>query len=153
MSAKTLPIRGLVRLLVVIEALVCFGPLLFLLCVGVLLSPIWIISLTFDPEMTGEGAWPSVYSLGMVSLGIVGTVALIFVVAEIISDRQLLNTRIRLGLVALGLLGVMMFNWPWVPTLLDGGMSFEATWPLLLYLVMPVTCSIHLLRLSARMTR
>jgi hypothetical protein len=145
--------RGLVRFLVVIEALVCFGPLLFLLLLGVLLSPIWIISLTLDPEMTGEGGWPSLYSLGMVLLGIVGTIALIFVVLEIISDRQWLNTRVKQSLVALGLLGVMMFNWPWVPTVLDGDMTLEAIWPLLLYLVMPVICSIHLLRLSARMKR
>ena len=140
----------LARLLIVIEALVCFGPLLFLLCLGVLLVPIWIIGLTLDPPgPEPRAAWDSVYSLLLVILGSCGALGLTCAVVEIISGKRWFRW-LTMPLIALGIAAVLMLNWPWIPTIFAGEMSLDALWPLLLYLGLPIGCSVHFLWLLSR---
>jgi hypothetical protein len=143
--------RVLGRLLVVIEALICFGPLLFLLCFGFLFTPLWIAGLTLDvPTAEPVPAWDFVYPLLLIVLGALGTLALLFVLLEIASGKRLFSTRTRTWLFLPGLAAVLLFNWPWVQTLLAGEMTLDAIWPILIYFVLPIAGSIHLLWLAAR---
>jgi hypothetical protein len=140
------------RFLVIIEALICFGPLFFLLSLGFLLTPFWVAGLAIDPFVAREPApaWDFIYPIAMVLLGILGIVALTAVVLEIVRGRQWFAPAVRRGVVAPGILAVLMFNWPWLPILLAGEMTFEAIWPLLIYFALPLAASLHLVWLASR---
>jgi hypothetical protein len=144
--------RLFARLLILIEAFVCFGPLLLLLGLGALVAPFWVISLTLDLRDGTEPVppWDFLYPLLLVLFGALGTLALVCVLFEVISGILWFSARLRMALVAPGILAVLMFNWPWIPTLLAGEMTVDAISPLLMYFVLPVGCSIHLLWLSSR---
>lgn len=147
--------RVLARLLVVVEALVCFGPLLLLLGVGLLLTPFWVAGMAVAPEQTAEPtpAWDFLYPLMMVLLGVVGIIALACVVVEIASGKRLFSMSVRAGVMAPGVLAVLMFNWPWIPTLLAGELTFDALWPLSIYCILPLAGSAHLLWLASTNAR
>jgi hypothetical protein len=70
-------------------------------------------------------------------------------VFEIIRGKRLFSARVRKVVVTPGIVAVLMFNWPWIPTLFAGEMTFEAIWPLLIYFILPLGGSIHLLWLSS----
>ena len=138
--------RTLARLMVVIEVFVCFGPLLLLLLLGLLLVPFWLMGITTQLA----SPWDFFYPLFLILFGMLGVVALISIVLEITWGKQWFSARLRKGLFVPGLIGVLMFNWPWLPTLLAGEMTVDAIWPLLIYFLLPVASSIHLLWLASR---
>jgi hypothetical protein len=136
-------LRALVRFLVIVEALVCFGPLVLILFLGVLAAPFWIGVLARGlPTTTPQASvWEVLVPLLLVGFGLIGVVALICGVVEIVCDRRWFSSRVRAAFAAPGILAVLLVNWPLVP--ID-------IWGLLIYFVLPIGASIHLLWLASR---
>jgi len=126
-APRQLPMSVLVRLLVLVEALVCFGPLLLLLALGLLYTRL-------------DRLWPLVLAV----LGLSGTLGLIFAITQIVSGRRwlLLPTRC---LFAGGVFAVLLLNWTWIPSLLNGERALNDVWLVLFFLLLPVAGSLHLL--------
>jgi hypothetical protein len=141
--AQALMMRALLRFLVIVEAIVCFGPLVLLLFLGVLAAPFWIIVLAGGlPTTTPQAsAWEVFEPLLLVGFGLIGIVVLACVVLEIVCNMRWFDPRVRAAFAAPGILAVLLVNWPLLP--ID-------IWGLLIYFVLPVGGSVHLLWLASR---
>ena len=91
--------RPSAKALLAIELLVCFGPVLRLLLVGVAIVPIQFFVATTDP-LNWHSAWGGV---GQVTGGLIGTVALAYVASRLFADQGSINrpTWVCIG-IALG---------------------------------------------------
>jgi hypothetical protein len=152
------------RLLIPLEALVCFGPLLFILLLGIFFSPGWIIGIDQELEALGGAAsltfndlphiWQWLYPLVLIILGLAGAVGIISAVFLIVSNRpRRTGALVAKYLSFAGLMAVALFNYPWVSTVLDGDVTLDAVWPLLFYFALPLTAALHIILLLSHQSK
>jgi len=142
------------RCLLWLVALVCFGPLTVQWLLGVLIFPFWVGMLAFqiaEPERFNDPSvslWDFVWPMGFVISGGVGLVGLLRVLTLSRRRRPTSHRVFTLGLVAVGLVPLLIFDaWIVVQTLgdLSAGVPVVA---LAIYLVLPFTGAAWLLRES-----
>jgi hypothetical protein len=129
--------RAFVQILLILEVVVCFGPMTLILLMGALLVPIQIIALVDEP-LLWEGP---AEVIGMVLCGASGLATLTFLLAKIF-DTSRPTTIKRPWLV---LVGATIEVLP----LLEPLTSPMVAWRILG--AMPIVASLHVLFLSRRM--
>jgi hypothetical protein len=136
--------------LICAEVVLCFGPLVVMLWLALLVSPIWIrllVSFVRSPgtiqDPGGLGLTAVVLLLTVVLTGVCGVVGLIRTVLLILKDpSNPKRTRLTLWLFLAGVIALSLYNF-WVP------------WPdgivgVLVFYLLPGASSIHLLYLARR---
>jgi len=120
----------------IVELVVCFGPLIPLLFVGLLVVPVQLMMVGTAPS---PNWFDAVIALGQVTCGLIGLASLAYVVSKLFDDHGSINrpTLVCIG-VALGALAVM-------PIVL----SRSLVWTLVGLL--PLIASLHILLLARRM--
>lgn len=105
--------------LLYVEAVVCFGPLAFVLIFGVLIFPIWTVMLmgyafgSFDPVPDGPMLmpWLVIWPMTLVACGLLGLLGLARVLWILSSGIDAPRWRIvTLVLVGIGVFGLIAFN-------------------------------------------
>jgi len=98
-----------------IEAVLCFGPLVSMLIFGLLLLPIWIFALVADvtgllPHVqSAESVWPGVFNIAIVGCGVLGIAGLIIVLQALTTGVAEFPRWQTLAMVALGIIGAAGF--------------------------------------------
>jgi hypothetical protein len=128
--------RRLHKALLVLEVLVCFGPMCMMLALGALLIPIQLVALVDEPPLW-EGP---VEVIGSVLCGAVGLATLVYVLGKLV-DVPNQNIARPLLVLAGALIGV-------VP-LIDVVTSPELVWRILG--AMPIAAGLHVLFLARKM--
>lgn len=138
-----------------IEVFVCFAPISVNLLFGILILPTWIAMVlsfslgqgTFaDPEEIGVVAWSMFLTVtGVIGLAGVGLLAWIIVVDR--RNRWLI--RLTKAMVIVGTASLLAFNVSSVGfAIYEGGIDARLALWLVVFLVMPVACTLHLLYLG-----
>ena len=125
--------RAFCRLLLTIEVLVCFGPMILLLGIGALLIPIQIAALIYEPLLWQGPA----EVIGFVLCGVIGLTSLFFLLSKIDSGVPVRRPWLVLAGAIVGT----------VP-LLDAVTSPMLVWQVLGAL--PIASGLHLLFLGRR---
>jgi hypothetical protein len=141
--------QTVLRILLWIEAAVCFGPLAFVVWLGALIFPVWVGMLaamlfgvvpTVDPA--GGSVWHVVAPMGFVLGGVTGLVGLVRVLLALSRREAPLQPSSATSVMLLvGLLTLVSFN------LYSGGLPGNTS-ALMVYVVLPGIGSLHLLFLS-----
>ena len=140
------------RLLIGFEIVVCLGPVLVMLAVGVVLFPIWIGMLLLfatnpDRFIAGSGGVLAVsISVGVSVLGILGAISVIRLYSLVWQPPPTMTSRrVTLALTSAGLVALVGFN------LIDGNVSLSAMserpWVFLFLFMLPMVCAAHILYL------
>jgi hypothetical protein len=144
--------RALFVALLWIEAAVCFGPVFFVLLLGILIFPVWVTMILaalagIAPWNDGAGGslWDAVWAMVFVLCGLIGVVGLVLtLVALSRNERPLRRSRATAFMVAVGLVGLACFN-------LRGGAFPTALPALLAYYLLPGLGSAHILYLARQL--
>jgi hypothetical protein len=124
------------RVLLTIEVIVCFAPLLLMLVVGALLIPMQVLGISDEPLI-----WQGPATLiGSVVCGVIGLFTLIFVLANLFLGRSSIDKP------ALICTGVALGALPIVPIAVFGD-----SLPWRLFGVLPLAATAHILFLGRRM--
>jgi hypothetical protein len=138
------------RLLIGLEIVVCFGPVLAMLTMGLVLFPVWLGMLLFaatnqERFVDGSGGVVAVViSIVLSLLGILGVIAIIRLYNLMWQDSPSPTGRkVTLVLSCAGLIALTGFN------LVDGNLSptgvSDHPWVFLLLLALPMICAGHML--------
>ena len=129
--------RAFVKTLLVLEVVVCFGPMTLVLTMGALLLPIQVIALVNEP-LLWEGP---AEVIGMVLSGAIGLATLVFLLVKIFDAPRPMSVK-RPWLVVVGAaVGVM--------SLLDPLTSPMVGWRIVA--AMPIVAGLHVLFLSRQL--
>jgi hypothetical protein len=121
------------KMLLALEAVVCFGPVAFFLPIGVLMLPMQIAELFRHPEH-----WQDHLSLvGLVICGVAGMTALCFVVAKLWDNSRIERPLLVLAGTAMGVAGLVGYT---------NGISDDSVWVVLGAL--PLLATAHILFLA-----
>ena len=136
-SDSVISMRGPYKILLLIEVLICFGPMTVMLLIGVLLIPIQIFALIDEPLL-----WDGpVYVLGSVTFGGCGLGALAYTLGQLFSPNGAIKRpAIVLGCTMLGALPLLI----WVIPTSDG-----IGWRILA--AMPMVCAAHIVYMARGM--
>lgn len=132
-----------------IEALVCFGPLFFMLALGVLFLPVWLAMLAamltgVMPWVDGAGTsgwrvvWPVLFVLG----GVIGIIGLVRMLVALSGREPPRASRATSVMIFVGLFTLVAHN-------LYGGLPGNVI-ALLVEWVLPGIASVHLMYLGRR---
>lgn len=139
----------LAKWMLVTEVVVCFGPSILMLLVGLLLSPIWILGLF--PQLIGVDEvpmWDALRPILFLLSGLAGIVGLVCIVAKIIRSDAVRPTRFEVVMALLGLAAIIGFNAPWT-LIADYDRLVRTEWlAYVVFLLLPVIASLHLLWLA-----
>ena len=135
----------------VLEALVCFGPIGLVLLLGVIFLPAWVSMLLAyfsDAESSGltEGPWVVIRPMLVVIGGVIGLIGLVRVLVLLSSQRAKPGgRRLTLAMVAIGISALLLFHW------MGGGippLGVDAVPALLVYWILPAIGIVHFLFLA-----
>ena len=121
------------KLLLLVEAIVCFGPAAIFLPIGVMMVPMQIAELIAHPQHWRDQLW----FFGLVICGVVGIGALCFVLAKLWDNSRIERPLLVLVATALGLVGLVSYA---------GGIPDSAG--LALVLALPMLSTAHILFLA-----
>lgn len=132
-----------------IEAVICFGPLAFVVLLGAFIFPFWIMTLVAamigtGPWVDGAGRtmWDFVRSMSFVSAGIVGLIGLVRVLLVLSrNDHPPRRSTATVAMVLIGLLALVSFHF------YRGHVGRNLT-SFLVYFLLPGVGSVHLLYLA-----
>jgi hypothetical protein len=127
--------RAVLRTLLIVEMVVCFGPMTILLMMGALLVPIQVMALVWEP-LLWEGP---VEVIGLVLSGSIGLVTLIVLLDKVFDETATVR---RPWLVLAGAVVGML-------ALIEPLTSSSGVWRALA--AMPLIAGLHVLYLSRRM--
>ena len=143
--------RWLSNALLILEALICFGPIAGVMLLGAFFLPLWLNMLIaywtetvvpFDPE--GSLPWDFIWPMVVVMAGIIGMIGLARVMSIVLrSEPRPQGRKMTIVLVAIGLGGLTLFN-----VALGGISPFKAPVASLIYWILPGLGSAHLLYLA-----
>ena len=128
-------LRAVLRTLLLVEIVVCFGPMTVMLMMGALLIPVQVIALFAEP-LLWEGP---VEVIGMVLSGAVGLVTLLFLLDKLFDETAAVK---RPWLVFAGAIIGML-------SLIEPLTSSMVAWRILG--AMPIAAGLHVLFLSRRL--
>ena len=126
--------RATLKALLVLEVLVCFGPMTLLLLIGALLVPMQIVGLFYEPHWKD-----AVWAIGQVLSGAVGLATLVYLLGKLLDGAETVDR--PLLVLAGAIVGVL--------PLLEPITSTTLAWRILG--AMPVVSGIHIVFLSRRM--
>lgn len=102
-------------------AVVCFGPLTLIWLLGVLMTPIWIAmlaALIAEPERFAHDPsatpWVVALPIALVIGGLIGLIGIVRVLTLSRHERPKSHRLFTIGMVAVGLLTLLSFDWPLV---------------------------------------
>jgi hypothetical protein len=132
-----------------IEALICFGPLAFVVLLGTLIFPFWIMTLAAaitgaGPWVDGAGRtmWDFVRSMSFVTAGIIGLIGLVRVLLVLSrNEHPPRRSKATVVMVLVGLLALVSFH-------LYRGHVGRNPMSFLVYFLLPGIGSAHLLYLT-----
>jgi hypothetical protein len=132
--------RGWVRSLLLVEIFVCFLPCTLLLLIGATMLPMQVIWL-FEEPLNWEGVAMMLFS---VAGGIVGLVALVFVISRLLWSGERFERPVPvLGGILAGIASLLL---PFLPAI---GSEGEPDWaPLTFTTLLPLVATAHILFLS-----
>jgi hypothetical protein len=110
--------NALAKGMLVLEAIICFGPLALILLLGTLVFPVWITTIVnyfsgtlevWEPD--GHLPWAAIWPTLVVISGYVGMIGLFLVLRALISGiDQAVGGLAALVMVFIGIAGLILFN-------------------------------------------
>jgi hypothetical protein len=135
---------------------VCFGPLALLWFLGVVMLPIWVaivgVQLAEPERFAHDSAtiWDSVSPIAYVCAGFIGLVGLVRVLTLPGRERPKSHRYFTIGMVAVGLTAVLIFEFPWFTGDLADFFEPANLAAFLVYFALPVTGTVWVLAKSWR---
>jgi len=135
----------------ILEALVCFGPIGLVLLLGVIFLPAWVsmlLSYFSDAKSSGltEGPWVVIRPMLVVIGGVIGLIGLVRVLILLSGKRAKPESRrLTLAMVAIGISALLLFHW------MGGGippLGVETLPALMVYWILPAIGIVHFLFLA-----
>lgn len=121
------------KVLLLVEAMICFGPAAIFLPIGIVMVPMQIAELFRRPEYWRDRLW----FIGIVICGVAGLCALFFVLAKLWDDKRIERPFPVLVATAMGVAGLVSST---------GGIPDSVGWTVVLTL--PLLATAHILFLA-----
>jgi hypothetical protein len=136
------------RALLCVEVLICFGPVLLLLLLGLMASPIWIATVAGESIAPDASAWDGAWPLAAVTCGVLGLWSMVRLLRLLMAESLTGHNPTTWALLCAGLGGLLLFSVVAGP--LPVALDPEAWLALTLYFLLPVACAGHLVFLARK---